>query len=415
MSMDKMSSDDKRYIQTELVINDSSIYTVTDNSKILRLPFGFAHDLFEDLPHDEVPQQDHMNFTGKLRPEQEYIAKKTLSRLQSPNPSMVIACPPGFGKTITSLSIACQLKVKTVIVINKIILVEQWISSINTFIPDVTVQFLKPKMKIDPDAQFIVINAINISKFPSGTFDDTGLLIVDELHQIVTRILSMNLLNIAPRYVIGLSATPYRFDEYNKAIPWFFDKCMLEKTLLKKHRIEYLITDFIPEVKYTFNGKLDWNAVLNSQSENEPRNKLIVDTVAKYPERTWLILVKRVNHAIILQRLFKDKGIASDTLMRSKLTFDKSIKILIGTTSKLGVGFDHADIDSLFIAADVKNYFVQFLGRCMRRPDCEPIVIDVLDNFSVLKKHFDERVKVYTQHGGSVKPVIEKMTARLLV
>jgi hypothetical protein len=46
----------------------------------------------------------------------------------------------------------------------------------------------------------------------------------------------------------------------------------------------------------------------------------------------------------------------------------------------------------------------------MRRPDCVPLVIDVLDDFSVLKKHFNERVKVYKKHGGEV----EELTKRLL-
>lgn len=406
MQMDKISSEDKYFIQDTLQINDSSIYLLTDDKSTVKIPFGFAHTMFDELPHKDQQSLDNMDFTGTLRPPQEYIANKTVSRMHSNIPSMVIACPPGFGKTITSINVACQMKVKTLIIINKLILVQQWISSINTF-SNATVQFLKPKMKIDPDAQFVIVNAINISKFDGGTFDDIGLLIVDELHQIITKKLSENLLHITPRYVLGLSATPYRFDDYDKAIAWFFGKRCLKKDLLKTHQVKYITTDFVPEVKRMYNGKIDWNTVLNSQAENEPRNQLIINTVMQYPTRTWLILVKRVSHAETLQEMFNKAGVAAETLMKKQLAFDKSVKILIGTTSKLGVGFDHAAIDSLFIAADVKNYFVQFLGRCMRRPDCIPLVVDILDDFSVLKKHFNERVKAYEKHGGEVEELLK--------
>lgn len=401
--MDKISSEDKCFLQDTLQINDSPLYLLSEDKKKIKIPFGFAHTIFKELPNKTPSLQEDMGFDGTLRPQQKYIAEKTISRLQSNTPSIIIGCPPGFGKTITSIYVACQMKVKTLIVINKLILVNQWISSINTFSPQSIVQFLKPKMQIDSNAQFIIINALNISKFSEDTFNDIGFLIVDEFHQIITKRLSMNLLHITPRYIIGLSATPYRFDEYNQAIPWFFRKEVFKKTLVKTHHVRYITTSFKPEVKYMFNGKVDWNVVLNSQAEDIERNKYIVKIVLQYQHKTWLILVKRITHAEILQKLFHEAGLKASTLMKKQLTFDKSTKILIGTTSKIGVGFDHTAIDSLFIAADVKNYFVQFLGRCMRRPDCVPFIIDMVDDFPILKKHFDERVKVYNQHGGEIE------------
>lgn len=406
--------EDKKFIQTELAIDDSSFYTLSDDKSRVLVPFGFAHTLFDGLLHEPPQLQSHMDFTSTLRPEQDTVAASVLSQLKSSEPAVVMACPPGFGKTITSILVACQLKVKTLIVVNKLLLAHQWISALHTFVPSAVVQFLKPKMPLDPRAQFIVVNAVNIDKFEKGTYDRLQLLIVDELHQIITKKLAINLLRITPRYVLGLSATPYRFDDYHKAIAWFFGSQCLRKDLLKSHRVKYIETNFVPTIKTRLNGKLDWNTVLNSQAENQPRNQLIVDTVIQYPSRTWLILVKRVHHARLLQKMFADKNIAVETLVQHQLSFDKTVKILIGTTNKLGVGFDHAAIDSLFIAADVKNYFVQFLGRCMRRPDCVPLVIDMVDNFFSSRKHFDERLKVYVHHGGVVEHPSSSSSSRLL-
>jgi hypothetical protein len=112
--------------------------------------------------------------------------------------------------------------------------------------------------------------------------------------------------------------------------------------------------------------------------------------------------VKRVEHARTLQALFSKAGVDSETIVGASREFDKSAKILIGTTPKIGVGFDHAPIDALCMAADVLEYFEQFLGRCMRRQDVKPIVIDFEDKFNPLIKHLRSRIQKYRECGGDV-------------
>jgi hypothetical protein len=94
-------------------------------------------------------------------------------------------------------------------------------------------------------------------------------------------------------------------------------------------------------------------------------------------------------------------------LTGSNKEFNKSTKILIGTTPKIGVGFDHSPIDALCMAADVLEYFEQFLGRCMRRQDVEPIVIDFKDDFKPLVRHLNIRIEKYIDYGGSVIQYVE--------
>lgn len=401
LQLDTIDTEDKVYLQDTLLVGDECCYDFDEHT--LYLPFCYGFETF-DIPLPEVVQTWSGVFNGELRPEQVSVASKA-SHMLSIKHSSIIACHPGFGKTITAIYLACKFGMKTLIVINKIILVNQWKEAISKFTTH-KVQYLDSKTtEIDDDAQFYIINAINIQKHSRGTFDKIKFVVVDELHQIITKVLSQSLLHLTPAYILGLSATPYRFDDYDKAIKWFFGSSVIGKNLKKDHKVYYVESQFVPEIKY-IGRKLDWNAVLQSQAENEDRNKLIVSTINKFPNRTWLILVKRVAHATTLVAMFKELGHTCETLLREKVTFDKTAKILIGTTSKIGVGFDHADIDALCIAADVKNYFVQFLGRCMRREECVPIVIDILDKFSVLKKHFQEREKAYKTHGG----VVSKLT-----
>jgi superfamily II DNA or RNA helicase len=69
---------------------------------------------------------------------------------------------------------------------------------------------------------------------------------------------------------------------------------------------------------------------------------------------------------------------------------------------KAGVGFDHKRLDSLILASDVEGYFIQYLGRCMRTEEVEPVIFDIVDNQNTLRKHFSTRQKVYFEHGGEI-------------
>ena len=91
------------------------------------------------------------------------------------------------------------------------------------------------------------------------------------------------------------------------------------------------------------------------------------------------------------------------SLIGSEQTYDQKSRVLVGTNSKAGVGFDHPRLDSLILGADIEQYFIQYLGRIFRRKDVEPLIFDIVDNNPILIKHFRTRKNVYMEHGGLVK------------
>jgi superfamily II DNA or RNA helicase len=404
IALSNLEDADKEFIQTTLEVHHekdgqlSECFDMDDTNLYLPLAFARTHFELETKPTEAT---ESCQFTAQLREEQKRVYDIALRDLNVKGFSIVSA-RPGFGKTITALAIACSLRIKTVIVVNKLILISQWKESVANF-TTATMQYVTASTKkLNESATLYVVNAINISKKPREFWSPIKFLIVDELHQIVTRVLSQALLKVVPDFSLGLSATPYRFDEYDKAIKWFFGTNPIGKRLKTQHAVTVVKTGWTPRaIRYTRKG-VDWNSVLEEQCCADDRNNLIVDFCSDRPERMWLVLVKRVAHAIALAAKFEAKGIACATLVGTAVTFDKTCKVLIGTTSKIGVGFDHAAIDALCIAADVKNYFVQFLGRCMRNPDTNPIVVDFEDDYGPLRKHLAERIKEYKKHGGTV-------------
>jgi len=362
------------------------------------------------LPKKTIPSSSSRDFTGSLRPHQQQVRDAAIRSLNETG-SIVISAEPGFGKTVTSIEMICTINVPAVIFVKQAMIMDQWRGAIAKYAPNKKMAKITSNKAVDPDADIYLMNPIilkkpiNETRFIPGDFEHIKLVVVDELHQIVTKILHRAFFKFQPDYLIGLSATPYRpkMDPFEPAIAWFFGSRVVGSKLFRKHTVYCVKTDFRPETRIQpHTGKLDWSSVLTSQAEDVKRNQIVVDVVCRFPERTWLILVKRVEHARTLQALFSKAGVASETIVGASREFDKSAKILIGTTPKIGVGFDHAPIDALCMAADVLEYFEQFLGRCMRRQDVEPIVIDFEDKFNPLIKHLKSRIQKYMECGGEV-------------
>ena len=275
--------------------------------------------------------------------------------------------------------------------------------SITKFAEGATIKKVTPKSKINGTEDFYIMNAINVPKMKRDFFKHVGLLIVDELHLIGTEKLSQSMFYVQPRYAIGLSATPTRPDGMDALLYAFFGNEKVYRKLNRKHLVYRVNTGFVPETQQTRMGTLDWNAVLNSQAESPERNQLIVNIVKNYRERNFLILCKRVLHAKKLVQLLQEEGEDVTSLVGIQKYFNTESRILVATVQKAGVGFDHPKLDALLIAADLQEYFIQYLGRVFRTEDSEPIVFDLVDNFRVLINHYRTRRRVYLAHGGKIK------------
>jgi superfamily II DNA or RNA helicase len=334
-------------------------------------------------------------FSGTLKSEQLNIFEEAKLNL-STNGVIMISCYTGFGKTVTTLAIACHLKLKTLVVVHRLCLLDQWTESIK--------QFCSGAKCIDAtlysDAPFAIVNIASISKIVNVASYE--LLITDETHLLLSEKRSLNLLNITPKKMIGLTATPYRPDELNIAFKLFFGSNYILRKLHKLHYIYEVKTNIKIDDKRMYNGMLDWNYVLKQQSENEKRNKLIVNIINSFTkDRTWLVLVKRKIQAEILYNMLKLHNNVT-TLIGTEREYNKNSQILIGTVGKIGTGFDHPKLDSLLLAADMVEFYIQFLGRVMRTKK-DPIIIDLVDDHPILQTHYYKRKKVYLEHGGVIK------------
>jgi superfamily II DNA or RNA helicase len=377
------------------------IYPFEIEGENITLPFAYSITKKIKRPTRENFLSLNIPFDGVLRPEQTEVRKEAIKQLSGTG-SVLLSMYCGFGKSSTSMKLACDIGLKTLIIVNKLILIKQWDEGIKTFCPSASVQKLTSRSKKD-DCDFYVINAQNVEKMGKSFFSDIGTVIVDEAHLIMAETLSRCLQWVHPRYLIGLTATPYRMDGLNSLLDMYFGKYKITRTLWREHIAYKVSTGFKPTVEQTANGRVNWGVVLDSQANSEERNELIIKLLKYYSKRNFLVLTKRVSQGEYLLKRLEEEGEDVTSLLGSNQEYNISSRILVGTSSKIGVGFDHPKLDALLLAGDVEQYFVQYLGRVFRTKDVKPIIVDLVDDYSLLTKHFNTRRKIYQDHGGEVK------------
>jgi superfamily II DNA or RNA helicase len=381
-------------------------YRINEEKDTIFLPFQWAYSQVFFKPY-RPPRNVYgtlaTHFTGELRPEQKIIQTEAIQYLNQQG-SILLACYPGFGKTITTLSISSKIGLKTLILVNRVILIDQWVSSIQNFFqhdPKPSIQVLNATNELNRDADFYIMNAINTVKRPDTDFQKIGLLIVDECHLMITSVFIKALGCICPRYLIGLSATPFRPDGLDVLLDIYFGKERIVREMYRRHVVYKVNTNIEIQGEQDDKGMLIWNSVLQKQMTNTSRNTFIRDVCLFFKTRNILILCKRIQQVEDLYGLISDHTLTC-TLKGNENEFNTECRVLIATVAKVGVGFSFDKLDMLILACDLKEYYLQFVGRVFRKPDVVPIIIDIVDKNPVLYRHFKSRLKVYQDCGGTL-------------
>ena len=275
----------------------ATIYPYNIDGDNVYLPFYWAQ---QNISCSKRPPRDKYNcdffpkFKGTLRPLQKEVKKEVVGYMNKSG-CCWLSLYTGGGKTYTSINIACSIKLKTIVITHRVNLMNQWVDSINNGCTDgVIVQILTGVNKINKDAQFYVMNAINVKKRDISDYKDVGFLIVDEVHVMATKVMVEAFQYITPRYCLALSATPYRSDGLDEVLYTYFSKNKIIKTLNKPHTVFKVNTKFVPEFKLNYDGTTDWSSVIESQCGSESRNGIIIKIVQMFKDRNFLIYLQHL-------------------------------------------------------------------------------------------------------------------------
>jgi superfamily II DNA or RNA helicase len=319
-------------------------------------------------------------FVGFLKGYQQQAATDILCRDFG-----VLQAPTGSGKTVMALSIIAERRQPCLIVVHTKELMDQWVERIEEFlaIPRAEIGIIgNGKHRIGEQVTVGIINSIYpIAESLKNHF---GHIVVDECHRCPSRTFSEAVASFDCRYMLGLSATPYRRDGLTKIIGWHLGrKIEVRQADLTEEDIILDVEVITRETMFTsfYDASEEYTRVLSELTEDADRNQLIATDVIREATNgggICLVLTVRREHCNALAALISPCGaetviLTGEVSNGSRRTIVErlnagTIKVLIATGQLIGEGFDCKELSTLFLACPVKfsGRLIQYLGRVLR-------------------------------------------------
>jgi hypothetical protein len=370
---------------------------------------------------DKRPDGRTVEFTfkGSLRQEQEEPVKACMNAIEDESVGrggiLNVFC--GGGKTSMALYIMSQVGRKTLIIVHKDFLLNQWKERIEQFCPGVKIGLIKAKV-IDVDADIVLasLQSLSMKEYPAYTFEDFGLTIIDEVHHTSAEVFSRALRKIgACKRTLGLSATIQRKDGLTKVFIWHLGDVLYSAA---KRNDTDVVVDVIPfesadctyceePVIHTgsrYGPSPNMARMINNICAFGPRNDLIVskikDIFQKEPMRKMLVLSDRRAHLVGLIDIMKAEcpdlstGLYVGGMKASALAECETKQIIFATYAIASEGYDQPGLDTLILATP-KSDVVQSVGRILREKQelrkHAPLIVDIVDQFSLFPRQFGKR------------------------
>ncbi len=402
-----------------------------EDEKYLKLPRGTYNYLeslcnvnnIEIISKDErfVGNKIEVKFNGSLREEQQIAIDHMLKYDNG-----ILCAPTGFGKTVIGCKLIAERKVNTLILVNKIQLLNQWKDRIKEFLDVKEVGEISSKKKNITN----VIDVVSVkSLWNNGNVLDIaknyGMIIIDECHHTAAYTFEQAINTGNAKYVYGISATPERENGHTPIIKMqcgdirykvdslkFNKKLNIPmKVIAKKSHLNFTNQNID---NYELNEINDLIAKDIIRSEN-----IIKDIKKEYDNgKNILVLTERLELMNYIydklskytNNIFKYYGGIGKKILKSYMELNNQInenkdnKIIVATGSYIGEGFDDSKLDVLFLTMPISGQtrVTQYAGRLHRQDSNkkEILIYDYIDdNFSKTRNMFLKRKKTYEKLG----------------
>jgi superfamily II DNA or RNA helicase len=241
-----------------------------------------------------------------------------------------------------------------------------------------------------------------------------GHVVIDECHHAPAEQTASVLAQLPARYILGLSATPYRRDGLDQVIDYYVGPATA--TLTGADVPDRLVG---PKVIRRDTGVRPvgntFTHIIDALTRHYARNALIVEEVSRAVRkgRRCLVLTDRVAHvkdlACLLDECGGGVGLLHGQLSRAeRVSTVRSVgegttQILVATGQLVGEGFDCPHLDTLFLATPISYHgrLTQYVGRILRAAPGkkDAVVIDYTDDHPMLWAQWRNRRDTYDAAG----------------
>jgi superfamily II DNA or RNA helicase len=372
----------------------------------------------------------------KMRPYQdEIIAKYIQSARERGGGIISVGC--GRGKTVMALKITELLGVKTLILVHKEFLMNQWIERIREYLPAARIGTIQGKV-LDIQRKDIVLAMIQSLSdprkdrdYPIDIFQGFGLVIADECHHLAARQFCRSLAKYPVKYTLGLSATPNRADNLQRVFKYYLGEIVYKDAEIIK-TAEDMALDHIPDStveiyiyrhndpayckeEVNYKGKPNVVIMKSNIAECERRTRFLLAFLPRLISegRNVLLLSCRREHIFQMEKWINEMGIVGCNvglylggMKQEDLDISATRRVVIATYNMAEEAFDCKALNTL-IYATPHNNIEQAVGRVLReekrKRQVVPLIIDLQDTFSSFDKWNRIREKYYKSKGYPMK------------
>jgi superfamily II DNA or RNA helicase len=396
-----------------------------ETTNYVALPRG-CHDAFEGLlrEHGIELKVDDKRQSGATV---EFTFHGTLSDIQHQAVTElmrhdigIFVAPPGSGKTVVGTWMAAARSCSTLVLVHRKPLLDQWVTQLSRFLdlPRKEIGTIgSGKSKVTGILDVAMMQSLVRKDKVADLVATYGQIIVDECHHLPAFSFERVLAEVKARYVLGLTATPYRRDGHQPIIhlqcgptrfsadrkQWAGDKAFTRRLIIRE--TGFSLSSVASEVTI--------QEVYARLAEDRQRNRLILDDIrqALAKGRSPILLTERKDHLEYLAGELQDSvkhlvvlqggmGVRQRRKVLEQLATipDDEERLILATGRYIGEGFDDARLDTLFLALPFswKGMLVQYAGRLHRlHPGKEEVqVYDYVDSsVPMLVKMHEKRMK----------------------
>jgi superfamily II DNA or RNA helicase len=414
-------------IKNELIVQPYMTFKVP-NMPIIKYPVYKEDDKYLCIPKFYglnklgQPDENHevngliVNYEFKYKPrkteviDQINVINTTIDKIKNVGGGLICAgC--GAGKTFMGLYIAHHFKVKTLIIVHKTFLLNQWVDRIKEYTGETARIGIIQQNKVDVEDKDIVIGmlqSIAKEKYDNDIFMDFGMVIFDEAHHAPSKYFSKALPIINCKRSLALSATPKRSDKMEKVLYWYLGEICYKAPPNKNDVVKVNIYNYNLEHQkfnecYMKTGDVNRPRTINRIVRLKKRNKFIIKLLFEVmveDGRQCLILSDRIEHLETRKEKIDEDGRYSCAFYiggKSQKQLDEASKaqILLGSYGMASEGLDIPSLNTLFMVTP-RSKVEQSAGRIVRKiGDVKPLIVDIIDMLPCFKTQGIQRKKLY--------------------
>ena len=400
------------------------VYIETDTR--LYMPQHFGNEHFgppdEDKLKPAVPIS--VEFAGSLRPNQVPIVNKYMKGvLGNRTTGGLLDVPCGYGKTACALKIISELKVKTLVIVHKSFLMDQWIERIEQFLPGTRIGRIQGQVVDTQDKDIVLgmLQSLCMKTYAKNTFDGFGLTVVDECHHIPSEVFSRAMLRIVTKYTLGLSATMTRKDGLTPVLKMFLGQVVCKVNRKSDSSVLVKMVTFTKRDSAYLEPILDYRGkelhasmitkLCTTSERTQFVHKVIMMEEGSFAGQQFLVLSQNKSLLSDLANLLKEgeltTGFYVGGMKRGDLAESENKKVILATYGMAAEGLDISGLTTIVLATP-RTDITQAVGRILRTKHERPLVIDIVDVHDCFQSQVKKRKRFYQKN----KYTIEEYDSR---